>query len=639
MSLYKQLWIAVGALLLVVFGATFAINGVSSSRYLEKQLTLKNADDATRFALTLSQQNLDPILLEVQLTTLLDQGSYEYIEFRDPNGKVVFSRGNLLTEDQTPDWIKDLFPIHSLPGVANVDSAWNQLGTLSLKSHDGFAYDELWAGGRRTLLALVVAIVIAGVLGTMLLRVILNPLNDVVSQAQAIGQRRFITIPEPFTTEFAEVTRSMNELSRRIREMLSRESQRLARQREVSDLDPNTGILQREPFMGRLRAKLESEGADANGSVAMVRLGDLAGMNQIFGRQPMDSVLKGIGGALRRLTITESEWSVGRLNGSDFCLLAPQEDHPKKVGEALQRIIMEVLRENSMQDKTTLPTACIEYASGDTIAQIMTGLDGALLAADEEGNSPVNIASRGSGTVLPVREQANQWREELTKALEDNRLLIETYPVVDNHGQLIHAEGMVRIRIKDQIRSAGEFMPWVHRLDLGGEVDRAVVRLAIKNIERTGHPTCANLTVASLTDTTFAVWLEEFLFEHRDSAAQLSIEVGEAAAYTHSEGFRRLSQRAHALNVKIGVEHMGYRISDIGKLGELGMDYIKIDGLFVRDIDTNLGNQALFRTYANIAQSLGLSCIAEGVSSAAEMDAAFELGASGVCGKAIQNHS
>ena len=133
--------------------------------------------------------------------------------------------------------------------------------------------------------------------------------------------------------------------------------------------------------------------------------------------------------------------------------------------------------------------------------------------------------------------------------------------------------------------------------------------------------------------------MEEFLFEHRHSAAQLSIEVGEAAAYTHSEGFRRLSQRAHTLKVKIGVEHMGYRISDIGKLSELGMDYIKIDGLFVRDIDTNLGNQALFRTYANIAQSLGLSCIAEGVSSAAEMDAVFELGASGACGKAIQNHS
>jgi len=625
--------------MLVVFSATFAINSVSSSRYLEQQLSIKNSDDATRIAMSLSQQSLDPVLLEVQLAAQLDQGSYEYIELRDPNGKVVFSRGTMLAEGQAPGWIKDLFPIHSLPGVAEVTNGWKQLGTLSLKSHDGFAYDELWNGGKRTLLALVVAIVLAGAIGTMLLRVILNPLADVVSQAQAIGQRRFITVPEPWTTEFAEVTRSMNELARRVREMLSRESERLARQREVSDLDPNTGILQREAFMGRLRARLESEGVDANGSVAMVRLSDLARMNQIFGRQPMDTALKEIGSALRRLTVTETEWAVGRLNGSDFCLLAPQEDHPKKVGEALQRIILEVLKRLSMQDKTSLPTACIEYNSGDSIGQIMTGLDGALLAADEESNSPVNIASPGSGTVTPAREQASQWRTDLTLALQENRLLIETYPVLDRHGQIIHEEGMVRVRIKDQIRNAGEFMPWVHRLDLSGEVDRSVVRLAIKNISRTGKPTCANLTASSLTDTTFAVWFEEYLLEHRENDSNLSIEVGEAAAYTHSDGFRRLSQRAHGLGVKIGVEHMGYRISDIGKLSELGVDYIKIDGLFVRDIDTNSGNQALFRTYANIAQSLGLSCIAEGVSSANEMEAVFELGASGVCGKAIQHKS
>src|SRR6056300_46494 len=204
MSLYKQLWIAVGGLLLLVFGATFAINGVSSSRYLEQQLSLKNSDDATRIAMALSQQSLDSVLLELQLAAQLDQGSYEYIEFRDPNGKVVFSRGNMLAEDQTPSWIKDLFPSHSLPGVAEVTNGWNQLGTLSLKSHDGFAYDELWNGGKRTLLALIVAIVLAGAIGTMLLRVILNPLADVVSQAQAIGQRRFITVPEPWTMEFAE---------------------------------------------------------------------------------------------------------------------------------------------------------------------------------------------------------------------------------------------------------------------------------------------------------------------------------------------------------------------------------------------------------------------------------------------------
>jgi EAL domain-containing protein (putative c-di-GMP-specific phosphodiesterase class I) len=81
---------------------------------------------------------------------------------------------------------------------------------------------------------------------------------------------------------------------------------------------------------------------------------------------------------------------------------------------------------------------------------------------------------------------------------------------------------------------------------------------------------------------------------------------------------------------------MGYRISDIGKLGDLGMDYIKIDSLFTRDVDTNPGNAALLRTYISIAQSLGLPCIAEGISNSAELAAVTELGVAGVCGRGVE---
>lgn len=635
MSLYKQLWIAVALLMLTVFAVTFGINGVSSSQYLEQQLSLKNADDATALALSLSQQSLDPVVLELQLAAKLDQGAYEYIEFRDPTGEVVFSRGSAVSESAAPAWIKTVFPIHSLPGVAEVTNGWNQMGTVSLKSLDSFAYNELWNGFKRTLLALVLAIVIAGALGSLILRLILSPLNQVVDQAKAIGQRRFLTLPEPFTTEFAEVTRSMNELAQRVREMLSREAQRLTRQREVTELDTTTGVLQREPFMAHLRAKLESEGADANGSVALVRIDNLARLNQNYGRQPIDAMLKEIGNGLRRLIISEPDWVAGRLNGSDFCLIAPGEDHPKKIGELLQRLVRDVLREHDMLRDAPTPTACIEYATDDHVGQIMTSLDGALLAADDEGGSPINIASRGSGSTVPAREQAARWREELEGALADSRLMLQTFPVRDNRGQLLHEEGMLRIRVGDRVCSAGEFMPWVHRLDLGGEVDRAVVKLAIEHIQRLGNPTCANVTVAALTDPTFANWFEELLIQHPEQKALLSIDVGEAAAYTHSDGFRRLSQRARSHNVKIGIEHVGYRISDVGKLSELGVDYIKVDGLFVRDVEANAGNAALVRTYAGIAQSLGLECIAEGVSNEAEREYVLELGATGVCGRGI----
>ena len=144
------------------------------------------------------------------------------------------------------------------------------------------------------LLALLVAVLVAGVLGNFLLRRILAPLKAVVAQAQAIGERRFITTEEPSTTEFAEVTRAMNELARRVREMLEKESQRLSRQREAADMESGTGLLLRGPFMARLGAKLESEDADASGSLALVRLGNLARLNQHFGRETMDTVLKAV---------------------------------------------------------------------------------------------------------------------------------------------------------------------------------------------------------------------------------------------------------------------------------------------------------------------------------------------------------
>ena len=635
MSLYKQLWIAVAVLMLVVFGVTFVINGMSSSSYLEQQLSLKNADDATALALSLSQQSLDDVTLEIQLKTQADLNSYELVEFRGPTGSLIFTSSQALPDGAAPAWLKSTFPINASIGSAAVSNGWNQVGTLYLKSHDGFAYDELWANGQRMLIAIIIAIVAAGAIGTLILRVILRPLDQVVGQAEAIGERRFVSLKEPRTTEFARVTRSMNELSRRVKDMLARESQRLERSREANEIDQLTGIMLRDPFMRRLRAKLDSEDSDARGSIALLRINKLAQLNQLYGRNTLDNLLKEVGTELRKLTLGESDWSVGRLNGSDFCLLAPQNLDPVKLGESVQRTVHAVLQRHSLTEKTTLPTACVDYLCGDSVGNVMTALDGGMMSADHQEGAPVTLASRGSQSVVPVRQQAEFWQRELNAAIKEKRLLLQPFGVVDTSGKVIHDEGMLRIRVLNEVRNAGEFMPWVYRLDLSGEIDRAVVQLALDNIRVIDRPTCVNLSAASLTDPTFSIWLEELLIKHAALASKLSLEVGESMAYAHVSGFRRLSQRAHAVGCKLGVEHMGYRISDIGKLGELGVDYMKVDGLFVRDIDTNEGNKALMRTYSNIAQSLGVACIAEGVNNQAELLAAFDCGATGATGKGV----
>ena len=342
MSLYKKLALAfIGPMIIGIFIISFIIMGERSSQYLEEQLAIENLNDANGTALHLNKLNLDGIELETYLSAMANQGVYLRIRLLspDPLAPPLFDWSNPGTISNYPTILKTWFPIESAPGQAMLQPGWTQQGLLEVQRHDDVAYDELWKTAQNMFWALLASVALAGLIGSLLLQRILAPLKGVVIQAKAIGERRFITTPEPSTTEFAEVTRAMNELARRVGEMLQKESQRLSRQREATEIDAGTGLLLRSPFMARLGAKLESEDADASGSVALVRLSNLARLNQNFGRQTMDAVLAEIGSSITRLNLSQSDWVAGRLNGSDFFLLAPLANEPKQAAEALQRII------------------------------------------------------------------------------------------------------------------------------------------------------------------------------------------------------------------------------------------------------------------------------------------------------------
>ena len=81
-------------------------------------------------------------------------------------------------------------------------------------------------------------------------------------------------------------------------------------------------------------------------------------------------------------------------------------------------------------------------------------------------------------------------------------------------------------------------MPWVHRLDMSREIDRAATGLALENIDRVAEHTCANLTASAVGDDQFTAWLEQCLLKHKPAATRLSLEIGEAAAFTHPQQFQ-----------------------------------------------------------------------------------------------------
>ena len=95
MSLYKQLWLAVIFLLTLVFVGSVIVTSLSAKTYLQQQLSMKNSDNATALALSLTQQDADEVLLELTLSAQFDTGFYELIQLTDPEGVVTITNSRI----------------------------------------------------------------------------------------------------------------------------------------------------------------------------------------------------------------------------------------------------------------------------------------------------------------------------------------------------------------------------------------------------------------------------------------------------------------------------------------------------------------------------------------------------------------
>ena len=637
MSLYKQLWLGVVFLLTLVFGGSFLVSSLSAKAYLEQQLGMKNADNATALALSLTQQGADEILLELTLAAQFDTGFYEMIELVSPEGQVTVRREDTQEITEAPDWFMKLLPIEVQPGVAQVQKGWQQLGTLTLRSHSRFAYGELWASTKKMALVFIMAMILAGVLGSYALKKILRPLDDVVDQAEAIGQRRFITTDEPYTREFKQVVVAMNKLSGRIKQVLGEEARRLEKWQRAAHIDKVTGLLNREPFIQAVDAALESDDVNATGSLSLIRISGLSRLNENYGRKAIDSMLKDVGSAMNRIVMQHSRWAASRLNGSDFALLAPRAMEPAEAIKEVQAALREILQNRSMPESVELPSAATIFAHGDSFGALMTRLDGALLSADHDGQSSINIAHQGDIPLKSVRDQMDDWRLIFATAFREKKFQLAAYPVVGLENKLLHYECPARLEWQGNMLAAGQFLPWINRLEASYDLDREVVSLALKKIDEQGRPIGVNLSVASVVEPGFLPWLSERLSAHAEAANNLWLEVPEAMAFRHLDNFKLLCTKAKAYSCKVGIEHMGHQLADLGQLHDVGVDYFKIDANFVRDIDSNTGNQTLLRTLCTVGHSIGVVVIAEGVRTDEEWAMLQELGADGATGPGISD--
>ena len=634
MSLTRQLWLAVALVMAMAFGGTLLISTVAARQHFVQQLYVKNVDNATMLALSMSQMEKDAITIELLLAAQFDAGHYRLIKLVDPTGKPLVERRNDEPVDGVPDLFVALLPMRVEPGVAHVQDGWKQYGTLTVESHTEYAYIQLWETTVRLVGWFAAAAVFVGLIGSMLLRIILRPLKAVVDQAEAIGARRFITQPEPRTIEFRQLVRSMNTLSGRVQQMLAEEANRVEQLRQQAQVDPLTGLRNRETFIASLEDALSREDLGAAGVLSLLRINDLAELNRAIGRESADQILCRVA---ERLTDAAgghaARWIVARLNASDFAVMAPGEVDASVVARRLSEHADLAFDRVGSNERPAIRTGSTTYHRGESRATVLARADGALAQSEQTDAVVVAAPSEDGSPALPTDLAA--WRTALDRAMHGDGVQLGQFLVKGADGRVLHHEAPVRLKLGEQWLPAARFLAWVTRLGLMPELDRMVIEAALRRIGEQRAGVSVIVSAESVCDPAFTQNLVQRLGASPHLSKRLWLEVPEYGALRHLSEFRAFCQAIKPLGCMLGLKHAGPQVSRMGELHDLGLDYLKIEGAIVQSAREGPGHEAFLRSLCTIAHTMGMMTIAAGITKDTDQRSLAGLGVDGFTGPAV----
>ncbi|HSI43667.1 MAG TPA: EAL domain-containing protein [Methylotenera sp.] len=634
MSLIKQLWLAIIFIIILAGGGIFVLSTLAAKNNLETQLQMKNIDNATSLALSMSQMQKDPVTMDLLLSAQFDSGHYKYIGLYDPEDKVISEKINANSQTKAPSWFVKLIPIDVHAGVAAIQDGWLQYGSLKLESDSNFAYDKLW---EETLLIALWSLLIGLIscyVGGKILKSILNPLQSVVDQANAISEHRFITIDAPKTYEFKSLVNAMNSLSNNIKKNVSEESARLNELLVQTNFDLITGLKNYAFFESKVDASISHE-EFAQGVLITSRLSNLAAIDKNLGHEKTDLFLKNIGEILKAECDHSTTLLAGRLNGADFAVFSNQQVDCYTIGSQIQNLLSKSLV-NALPDSHFITTTIIVRKT-DTAKKLFTLVNQVLSEINAGDKNILHVIDQSDVDNRQDKNEA-EWEQQLISALQGKRIKLGQFPVSGKEGQLIHYESPVRLQLipDGNWLPAGEFISWAYKFNLINWLDQLVLEKALELLAAGAEPIGLNVSGSAICNEEFVKATVDLIKQHSAVAHRLYLEVPEKDAFNHFAEFRSFCNQLKPYNCKIGIEHIGTRISELGKLHDVGLDYLKVDVSVIKGIDSNEANKTLLRGLGMIAHSIGTLIIAEGVQTEGESETLIQLGIDGMTGPGVK---
>ncbi len=402
--------------------------------------------------------------------------------------------------------------------------------------------------------------------------------------------------------------------------------------------DALTGVPNRREFERRLGALLGTKRlADSHHVLCYLDLDQFKVVNDTCGHVAGDELLRQVT-ALLRGRIRESD-VLARLGGDEFGILFLNCPLDKAMGlaEGLRQSIQEF--RFSWDDRSFAIGVSIGVVPMDgeqtDLGRLLATADTACYAAKEAGRNLVWLYRENDSDVQAQRGQM-QWVSRIRQALDQDRLRLFVQPIVAlerEHVGPSHYEILVRLEEDGELIAPGSFIPAAERYGLMVEIDQWVIGNtlswlgdACRSGEQPQATFCINVSGASLSSPAFRQMVVAKLRDSNLSAGAVCLEITESAAIANLSKVVDLIRQLKPLGCTFALDDFGSGLSSFAYLKALPVDYLKIDGSFVRDLEHDPVDLAMVQAINTIGHTMELKTVAEFVESEAILERLREMG-------------
>jgi diguanylate cyclase (GGDEF)-like protein/PAS domain S-box-containing protein len=390
--------------------------------------------------------------------------------------------------------------------------------------------------------------------------------------------------------------------------------------------DALTGLANRELFRQRLERSAATAGATRLNSVLYLDFDDFKRINDTLGHQAGDAFLVAMGERL--VAVVRPEDTVARLGGDEFAVLLEGADTRAAVTTA-KRVLGALQRPLALEGKDVAPRASVgiaSAASGSASPEtLLADADLAMYFAKRQGKAQYQVFSAAMRTDLLDRLQLG---EDLRATIEAGGIEVQYQPIVDmESGLIIGAEALARWNHPTRgWVGPVTFIPLAEELNLAVRIDAIVLRKACvqgRAWADAGLPPlrmAVNLSGTNLDTPDVVATVARTLTETGFSAANLELELTEGVVIAESQGAVGTLESLKALGLHLAIDDFGTGYSALSRLRSLPFDTLKVDKVFVDELDAVNPGSTLAESILDMARVLGLRVIAEGVETAAQAD-------------------